>query len=420
VILGLLAAVLDRQQQNPSSVAAVCGGYETLLRGLKSIKRTAELNQAADWIIRGERTVFLLAISAQGGPSQKFAAAFASLAAVAGHLDKPGSGLVLLLPRSNVWGACDMGVASEHLPDYVSLDDETARERLQKLWDKKLPSDHGCEAEKLLQNVHGLIVVADDPPSVVPMGRRARAAIEKIEFLVVLDAFVTPTSQNAHVALPIASFAETEGTLTNMEGRVQRLHAAVKPPGEAKAGWHVLAELCSRFGVGSAYSSAQAVLREIACVAPRYAEVERQMSEDGWGNALLGGVDNPKLELVGTTDALAAPSTEHPYVLVRDGSFDWGRDPLVSYSPTLSRDYQSERKLFPNGMVEMCKRDADALNLSGGRRVRMVSAHGDAVVPIRVRTDLKAGVLSVPYAFRDYLARVLGSDRAVAVSVELP
>ena len=109
---------------------------------------------------------------------------------------------------------------------------------------------------------------------------------------------------------------------------------------------------------------------------------------------------------------------EGQHVLVRDGDFDWGRDPLVSFSPTLSRDFQSEQKLFPNGFVEMCKQDADGLGVHPGRQVRLTSVHGDAVVPIRVRTDLKPGVLLVPYAFRDHVANVLGTHSVTAVKVE--
>jgi len=90
------------------------------------------------------------------------------------------------------------------------------------------------------------------------------------------------------------------------------------------------------------------------------------------------------------------------------------------FSPTLSRDSQSERKLFPHGYVEMCQSDVDALNLGLKRRVRLTSRHGEVVVPIRIQTDLKPGVLSVPYAFRDHLANVLGTDSVTAVDVQLP
>jgi formate dehydrogenase major subunit len=114
----------------------------------------------------------------------------------------------------------------------------------------------------------------------------------------------------------------------------------------------------------------------------------------------------------------ALTSAERPHLLARDGVFDWGRDPLVSFSPTLSRDYQSQRKLFPNGFVEMCPQDADEFGVRAGWRVKLTSPHGAAVVPIQLRTDLRPGVLLVPYAFRDHLASVLGRESVTAVKTE--
>ncbi len=66
----------------------------------------------------------------------------------------------------------------------------------------------------------------------------------------------------------------------------------------------------------------------------------------------------------------------------------------------------------------MCKQDADGVGVHPGRPVRLTSAHGEAVVPIRVRADIKPGVLLVPYAFRDHLANVLGTHSVTAVKVE--
>jgi len=271
-----------------------------------------------------------------------------------------------------------------------------------------------------LQSLSGLVVVADDPPSVAPMGQRAMAAMERIEFLVVLDAFITPTVRIAHAVLPIASFAETEGTLTNLEGRVQNLRVATDPPGDARPGWQALAELCARFEVGGTYKSAADVLREIGLAAPGYAGMEQRLSANGWGGVLLEDSEKATLVVHPTRAAGVAPltSAERPYVLARDEAFDWGRDPLVAFSPTLSRDYQSERKLFPKGFVEMCRRDADNLPLGAGRQVRLTSVHGDVVVPVRVRTDIRPGLLSVPFAFRDHVSKVLGADSVTAVKVE--
>ena len=418
VINGLLAAVLHLGLKDRTSVAVDCEGYDALRGDIETVKITEEMRQAAEWIAHAKRATFLMApTSGHGDQTRNDAAALATLAAITGHLDRPGSGLLPLLARSNVRGACDMGIAPDRLPGNQPLCDGRAQQRLQDLWGKKLPSTRGLEAEDILQSVSGLIVLADDPPSVLPMGQRAMAALGKIEFLVVLDAFVTPTVRIAHAVLPIASSAETEGTLTNMEGRVQRLRVATDPHGEARTGWQVLAELCARFDVNVSYASATDVLREIGQAAPRYARTEQRASDDGWGGRLVKDSDRGKFKLCATAVA-ALTSAERPHVLVRDGAFDWGRDPLVSFSPTLSRDSQSQRKLFPNGFVEICKQDADGLGVLVGRQVKLTSVHGDAVVPIRVRTDLKPGVLLVPYAFRDHVANVLGTDSVTAVIVE--
>ena len=417
VIDGLLAVVLQLGLEDRASVGSRCEGYDALRRDLATLKITAEMRQAAEWIARATRATFLIPpVSGEGPPSRREAAALATLAAVTGHLGRLGSGLMPLLARSNVRGACDMGIAPDRLPGYRPLDDRESQQRLQGLWGKSLPSTPGLDAESILQSVSALIVLADDPPVVLPMGQRAMAALGKIEFLVVLDAFLTPTAQIAHVVLPISSFAETEGTITSMEGRVQRLHVATNPPGEARPGWQVLADLCARFDAGASYNSASDVLSEVGCAAPRYAHAGQLANK---GNSVMMAKDSNggKFRLcVAEVPPLASAEGQH--VLVRDGDFDWGRDPLVSFSPTLSRDYQSEQKLFPNGFVEMCKQDADGVGVHPGRPVRLTSAHGDAVVPIRVRTDLQPGVLLVPYAFRDHLANVLGTQSVTAVKVE--
>jgi predicted molibdopterin-dependent oxidoreductase YjgC len=423
LIRGLLAVALELRQQNWRLDRVPGKPYEALLRDLENIKPSEELRLAAERFMDAERATFLLTCSGgQGDLAGEDAAAIATLADVTGHLGRHGSGLLPLFVRSNVRGVCDMGIAPGRLPDYERLGDEGARQRLQDLWGEKLPSDTGRSVEDLLQTVSGLIVLADDPPSVVPMGDRAKTAMERMEFVVVLDAFVTPTVKIAHAVLPIASFAETDGTVTNVESRVQRLRAAVSPPGKARVGWQVLAELCARLGVGGSYTSARDVLCEIERAAPRYAGIEHRLSKDGWSGALLEDGDTAKFTLYSSKTATARKLTPagRSHVLVLDDSFDWGSDPLVLFSPTLSRDTLSERKLFSSGYVEMSEWDVGAIKLGGGRRIRLTSDYGEAVVPIRVRKDLGPGVLSVPYAFRDKLRAVMGTDSVKPVNVGLP
>lgn len=407
VLNGLLAALPD---------AVLRTAPDSFRRGLRGVDSTVEIQWASQWIA-ADRVVFLMGPT--GGSAvqlRRDAAALASLAAITGHLGKPGSGLLQLLARSNVRGACDMGLAPDRLPGYEPIDYLAARKRVERVWSNPLPADPGFDAENMLESVSGLIVLADNPAAVLPMGERSRAALEHIEFLVVLDAFVTPVMNAAHIALPIASYAETDGTFTNMEGRVQRVRASGAPPGEARMGWKVLAELCARFDAGNSWNSTTEVLEEIAQAAPRYAMAPLEL-DDGWGSSF---VEEPEWVpyALATTSTEASLSVQRPYVLARAGAFDWGDDPLISFSPTLSRDYESERKLFPNGLVEMNSEDAKALGVREGWRVKLRSVHGDAIVPIRPRSDLRPGALLVPYGCRDCVSSVLAEEGIAAVSVE--
>ncbi len=67
-----------------------------------------------------------------------------------------------------------------------------------------------------------------------------KEGLERLDFLVVQDIFLTETAQLADVVLPAASFAEKEGTFTNTERRVQRVRKAVEPPGQARPDWEIV------------------------------------------------------------------------------------------------------------------------------------------------------------------------------------
>lgn len=416
VVDSLLTAVIHVGPREP-----VGGSVDELRRCMEKIETTQEVHSVAEWIVQAERAAFLIAPNF-GEPEQmrEEAAEFAMLAAHSGHLKKPGSGLLPILAWSNASGACDMGVVPDRLPGYERIYDAQAQERVQRIWGSQLPSRPGLCAENLLQSASGVVVLADDPPSVVPSEGAARSALQKMEFLVVLDSFVTPTTQIAHAVLPVATFAETDGTYTSMEGRVQQLRATTKPPGQARRGWEVLAHLCAKFDVDSRYRSASDVLREIGQAVPRYSGMEHRLADDQWHGELLADLSESKFTFASsrTIIATARPSTEYPYLLVRDGSGEWSNDPLVSYSPTLSREYRSQRKLFPNGFVEIPETDAALLGLRGARRAKLTSVHGSAVVPVVARADLESGVLSVPYVFRDRVSDVLSNNRVVAIGVK--
>jgi NADH-quinone oxidoreductase subunit G len=87
---------------------------------------------------------------------------------------------------------------------------------------------------------------------------------EKIDFLVVCDTHFHQTGERADVLLPIATFAETDGTFVNRDGRVQRIRQAFAPPAGAKPGWQVISELCAAVMSCEVLLDASAVFSEIA------------------------------------------------------------------------------------------------------------------------------------------------------------
>jgi NADH-quinone oxidoreductase subunit G len=88
-------------------------------------------------------------------------------------------------------------------------------------------------------------------------------ALGKVECVVFQGSWEQPTAGLADVRLPAAVYAEKEGTFTNVQGRVQRFHAAVPPMGESLPDIDILALLASELGIPLTAASAEQVFAEI-------------------------------------------------------------------------------------------------------------------------------------------------------------
>jgi predicted molibdopterin-dependent oxidoreductase YjgC len=198
---------------------------------------------------------------------------------------------------------------------------------------------------------------------------------------------------------------------------VQRVRPVAEPPGSARPGWRVLADLSTRVGLASGFESADDVLEEIGRAAPAYGGLDRRALNQAWGVLVEfdGKAGRPPLPQREGSSPRPAPGTR---LLALDGVMDWGADPLVASAPTLCREHLARRKLFPNGLVEMSASDAEALGVRAGWMVRVTSAQGSATLPAVLRRELPQGLLLVPFAFRGSAAGVLGGLDVIAVQVE--
>ncbi len=183
--------------------------------------------------------------------------------------DLPGAGVLPLARRANTYGALDMGVAPDLLPGRVP----TSGAAIEAWGDADL--SEGLDTRGILEaavagRVKALLLVGADPLRDVPDADLARRAVEGADFVVAIDCFLTDSSSVADVILPAAGFGEKEGTVTNLEGRVQKVNALVPPPGQARADWSILDDISTRLGRPMGLQSALAISREISAVAPAY------------------------------------------------------------------------------------------------------------------------------------------------------
>jgi len=129
---------------------------------------------------------------------------------------------------------------------------------------------HAILRAAALSEVRSLWLVGADPIELHPSTRLAEDALEGVPFLVYQGVTESPAMKYASVVLPMEAPAESEGTYTNIEGRVQRMGQVVAAPGDAKQAWRIFAELLLRKNPGVPYFGPKEVMAEIAKVVPAF------------------------------------------------------------------------------------------------------------------------------------------------------
>jgi len=232
------------------------------------------INQARELLAEGAVVVLGRASVAESAES---------IAAAAGALAKlPGVRFLPALRRANVMGALDMGLAPGILPGRVGLAE--GRDWFSREW-ASLPEDRGLDAAGILTaaaegRIQCLVLLGADPMSDFPDRQLARRALAGAGFVVALDTFLNPSSRQADVVLPVASYGERPGTTTNIEGRITRLGQKVVPPGVARPDWMIAVELAARLGAGLGSESLEDLWDEVERLAPSHAGITRAMLAD--------------------------------------------------------------------------------------------------------------------------------------------
>src|SRR5712692_2213530 len=234
--------------------------------------------------------------------------AFINIALALGKPGRPFAGYGCLTGQGNGQGGREHGQKADQLPGYRRIDDPAARRHLAQVWDveeKEIPGP-GRSAYELLSSlgepdgVRALLVVGSNPVVSAPDAGRIEERLRSLDFLAVSDFFLSETAALAHVVLPSAQWAEEEGTMTNLEGRVVRRRRALPPPPGVRTDVEVLCDIAARLGHAHRFSYA----------GPREAFEELRRASKG-GPADYSGISYEKIDAQGGV-FWPCPSEDHP------------------------------------------------------------------------------------------------------------
>ena len=219
--------------------------------------------------------------------------ALINLALLTGHVGRYGSGLNPLRGQNNVQGGGDMGALPDRLPGFQHVENDALRAKFDAAWG--VPSRRsaagtcpGCSTRWSAASSRPLYVIGENPVQSEADQHRTKRLLGTRDFLVVQDIFLTQTAELADVVLPAAAaWAESEGTVTNSERRVQRVRKALEPPGEARDDLAIIFELARRMGHDWGEASAEAVWNEVRSLSPVHAGMSYARLEE------LGGIQWP-------------------------------------------------------------------------------------------------------------------------------
>jgi formate dehydrogenase major subunit len=263
-------------------------------------------------------------------------------------------------------------------------------------------------------DMRALYVIGENPAQSEADVNRTRRLLADLDFMVVQDIFLTRTAAMADVVLPAAaSWAETEGTVTSSERRVQRVRKALDPPGEARDDIEILAMIANQLGHNWGTPTGEEAWDELRSLSPMHGGMAYRRLEES------GGLQWP------------CPDEEHPGTLFLHGWL-WDepmtRDP-VPFSPvewrppvdelsdefpmrlTTGRKLDSyntgvqsggfRSPLRQGGGLELSPEDGNALSLREGETVKVSSRRGSIEMPVRFHKRLRPGLAFVSLHFPD-------------------
>ncbi|MBC7631117.1 molybdopterin oxidoreductase family protein [Aeromicrobium sp.] len=420
----------------PERVAATTGVPETQLRRIARALADASPH-------RGGRGAFLLTGrgSEQHVNGTDTVTAIINLALVLGLVGADRGGYGAITGQGNGQGGREHGQKADQLPGYRMIDDPAARKHVAAVWgvDPALIPGPGVPAVELLTGlatpggpralfVHGSNVVVSAPDADV-----VRRRLQALDLLVVCDFVPSETAMLADYVLPVTQWAEEEGTMTGLEGRVLRRRKAIDAPPGVRSELEIFAALAARLDAPGTWS-----------IEPREVYDELRRASAG-GRADYAGISYDRLD-AGEALYWPCPTDDHPgtpRLFAESFPTPTGRANMVAVRVVEPDDvlreeapvwlvtgrvlqhYQSGAQTrrvvrlndsMPRAHVEIHPSLADRLGIEGVEDIRITSERGSMVAQARISPDIRPDTVFVPFHFADGLVNAVTNAATDPVS----
>ncbi len=346
-----------------------------------------------------------------------------NLVLATGKIGRPGCGYATITGQGNGQGGREHGQRCNQLPGARDIENPVHRATVAARWgvpEASIPR-RGATAPEIMERIHageirGLLSLCFNPVVSLPDAAFTQAALERVDFYVAIDFFLSETARHADLVLPGSLHEEDEGTVTSVEGRVIRIRQAVQPPGEARQDWRIICALAQRLGHGDrfAFESPEEIFTELTALSAggtadyagiTYDKIERQMGVF-WPCPAPAHPGTPRLFEGGRfhhPDGRARfhAVTYRPPAEDVDDAFPviltTGRVVSQFLSGTQTRRIGPLVAQYPEPRVEMHPRLAARLGVADGDRVRVASRRGAVELAAQVVATIRPDTVFIPY-----------------------
>jgi len=398
---------------SPEAMAPVCGIPAEMIREVARLYANS----------KGSMILWGMGIS-QHVHGTDNARCLIALSMMTGQVGRPGTGLHPLRGQNNVQGASDAGLIPMMFPDYRRVDNAGAHDKFEALWGAVLDKKPGLTVVEIMDAVHddkifGMYIMGENPAMSDPDVAHARAALAKLEMLVVQDIFLTETAYLADVILPASAFPEKTGTFTNTDRLVQLGRQALEPPGEARQDLAIIVAMARKLGLDWKYAHPREVFDEMRQAMPSIAGItwdrlERESAvtypcekEGDPGTRVVFTENFPtasgraRFVPAKVIPAAEQPDSEYPFVLIT------GRQLEHWHTGSMTRRTEVLDAIEPDPVVSVHSLDLAAMNVPPDGMITVASRRGSISLRARADDGTPRGAVFIPFCYYEAAANLL-------------